>query len=54
MAQEGIYRRIYDLQAKIEEDVISGDGHKKPLNGKNGKIAGSSLGHLAGQQLTQS
>jgi len=54
MAQEGIYRRIYDLQAKIEEDIIPGDGHKKPLNGKNGKTAGSSLGHLAGQQLTQS
>jgi ATP-binding cassette subfamily B protein len=57
MAQEGIYRRIYDLQAKIEEDIIPGDGHKQPLNGKNGKngkTAGSSLGHVAGQQLTQS
>lgn len=54
MAQEGIYRRIYDLQAKIEEDIIHDNGHKKPLNGKNGKTAGSSLGHLAGQQLTQS
>jgi ATP-binding cassette subfamily B protein len=35
MAQEGIYRKIYDLQARVEEEITPTNGHKpEPVNGR--------------------
>lgn len=37
--QDGIYRRIYNLQASVEQDIAPTNGHvKKPANGKAVKV----------------
>jgi ABC-type cobalamin/Fe3+-siderophores transport system ATPase subunit len=43
MAQDGIYRQIYDLQARIEEEVSATNGRGKAVNGKNGKSDNSPI-----------
>ena len=35
MTQDGIYRKIYELQAKVEQEITDPD--QVPVNGHNGK-----------------
>jgi ATP-binding cassette subfamily B protein len=46
MVQEGIYRRIYDLQAKVEQEISGVNGRgSHPTNGHNGKTKQLQLSH---------
>jgi ATP-binding cassette subfamily B protein len=55
MTQDGIYRKIYDLQARIEGELVAVNGHKQPAtNGQNGKLNGVQGGQLVIQQPSNS
>jgi ATP-binding cassette subfamily B protein len=46
MAQDGIYRKIYDLQANVEEEV------SEPASRRNGKSVDEQIGKLASEQIS--
>jgi ATP-binding cassette subfamily B protein len=56
VAQDGIYRKIYEIQAKVEQDIItvSGNGHAaQPVNGHNGKSKQPRLSYTTNQNNSE-
>jgi ATP-binding cassette subfamily B protein len=55
MIQDGIYHKIYDLQSRIEQEMVAVNGHKQAAtNGHNGKLNGAQGGQLVIQQPNDS